>query len=70
MCWATVGVHPHEADACTPATWRELEALAEAPKVIAMGETGLDYYRNLAAKHAQQDAFSISLPLPRRLICP
>ena len=63
MCWATVGVHPHEADACTPATWRELEALAEAPKVIAIGETGLDYYRDLASKHAQQDAFSNQLAL-------
>ncbi len=63
MCWATVGVHPHEADACTPATWRELEALVGAPKVVAIGETGLDYYRNLAAKPAQQNAFATQLAL-------
>ena len=62
-CWATVGVHPHEAAACSAATWRELEALAQAPKVVAIGETGLDYYRNYAAKDAQQDAFSMQLAL-------
>lgn len=62
-CWATVGVHPHEAAACTPATWRELEALAGAPKVVAIGETGLDYYRMLAPKRAQQDAFARQLAL-------
>ena len=62
-CWATVGVHPHEAAAGTPAAWRELEALAGAPKVVAIGETGLDYYRMLAPKRAQQDAFSRQLAL-------
>ena len=62
-CWATVGVHPHEADTCTPATWRDLETLAQAPKVVAIGETGLDYYRNYASKLAQQDAFSKQLAL-------
>ena len=49
-CWATVGIHPHEAETCTRETWRELESLAKAPKVVAIGETGLDYYRNFASK--------------------
>ena len=63
ICWATVGVHPHEADSCTPATWRDLEALAQAPRVVAIGETGLDYYRKYASRRAQQDAFTKQLAL-------
>lgn len=62
-CWATVGVHPHAADACTPATWRDLAELAQAPKVVAIGETGLDYYRDYAAKAAQQHAFATQLEI-------
>ena len=62
-CWATVGVHPHETETCTSATWRQLEALARAPRVVAVGETGLDYYRNYASKPAQQNAFSKQLAI-------
>ena len=62
-CWATVGVHPHEADSCTSATWRDLAELAQAPKVVAIGETGLDYYRDYAAKATQQHAFSQQLAI-------
>ena len=69
-CWATVGIHPHEADACTPETWRELESLAQAPKVVAIGETGLDYYRNLSAKDAQLVAFSQQLALASKVHLP
>jgi len=69
-CWATVGIHPHEAAACGPATWRELESLATAPKVVAVGETGLDYYRNLAPKDAQQVAFSKQLALAAKANLP
>ena len=69
-CWATVGVHPHEAESCSPATWRQLEALARAPKVVAIGETGLDYYRNYAAQPAQHEAFAAQLSLAARLRLP
>ena len=69
-CWATVGIHPHEADACTPNTWRELESLARSPKVVAIGETGLDYYRNLSAKDAQHVAFSQQLALAAKAHLP
>ena len=62
-CWAAVGVHPHETETCTSATWRQLEALARTPKVVAIGETGLDYYRNYASKPAQQNAFSKQLAI-------
>ncbi len=69
-CWATVGIHPHEANSCTPETLRQLEALARAPKVVAIGETGLDYYRNYAAKPTQQEAFAAQLDLAARLRLP
>lgn len=42
--WATVGVHP-ESDAVREPTQEELEALAGRPRVVGIGETGLDYYR-------------------------
>ncbi|MDQ5946267.1 MAG: TatD DNase family protein, partial [Pseudomonadota bacterium] len=41
--FATVGVHPEYSDACEPSE-EQLRALAAHPKVIAIGETGLDYY--------------------------
>ena len=69
-CWATVGVHPHEANACNPETWRELESLAKAPKVVAIGETGLDYYRNYASKDAQAKAFAKQLALAAKANLP
>ena len=69
-CWAAVGVHPHEAADCARATWRELEALAEAPKVVAIGETGLDYYRMLANRETQQAAFARQLALAAQLQLP
>lgn len=69
-CWATVGIHPHEADTCIPETWRELESLATAPKVVAIGETGLDYYRNYASKDAQAKVFATQLALATRVDLP
>ncbi len=65
-CWAAVGIHPHEAESDTPAIWRELESLAKAPKVVAIGETGLDYYRNFASRDSQATAFSRQLALAAR----
>ncbi len=69
-CWATVGIHPHEAETCTPETWRELESLAKAPRVVAIGETGLDYYRNFASKDRQAMAFSQQLALAAKVNLP
>jgi TatD DNase family protein len=42
--FATVAVHPHDVKDITDATWPELRALWAHPKVVAVGETGLDYY--------------------------
>src|SRR5262245_18935050 len=51
--YATVGVHPHDAPSATSETLAELAALARHPKVVAIGETGLDYYRNFAPRETQ-----------------
>ena len=45
--YATVGLHPHDAKILDDKTFEEFKKLAKNPKVIAIGEVGLDYYRNL-----------------------
>ena len=68
--WAAVGVHPHEAATVTPAALAELRALADNPRVVAIGEIGLDYYRDLSPRPQQQDAFVAQLALARELGLP
>lgn len=55
--YAAVGLHPNSASEAGGAFWREMEDLASGEKVVAVGETGLDYYRDRAPKEAQRDAF-------------
>jgi TatD DNase family protein len=50
---AAVGVHPHDADKVDDATWTEVAALASDPRVVATGETGLDYDRLFSPIPAQ-----------------
>jgi TatD DNase family protein len=67
--YATVGIHPHSARHM--AKWvREIERLATSPGVIAIGEIGLDYYRNLSEPSAQRDCFMHFLGLARRMGLP
>src|SRR5436309_1295932 len=42
--WATVATHPHDVAQMTPTWWATHERLARHPRVVAIGETGLDYY--------------------------
>ncbi len=63
--FACLGVHPHEAGA--PGDLGELRTLLEHPKVVAVGETGLDYYRDYAPHDAQQRIFVEQLGLAREL---
>jgi TatD DNase family protein len=66
--WAAVGIHPHEAAGADEAAFEELERLARAsPRVVAVGETGLDFFRNLSPPAAQVEAFRRQLDLARRL---
>ena len=64
--WAAVGIHPHEAADADEAALTEIERLAGGPRVVAIGETGLDFFRNLAPREAQERALRSQLALARR----
>lgn len=68
--YATVGIHPHDANTFTKQTEQEIESLAAHEKVVAIGETGLDYYRDLSPRYAQQEAFRQHLRLAHKLSMP
>ncbi len=55
--YAAVGVHPHDAAETSEGTWDSLRQLAKMPKVIAWGEIGLDYYRDLSPRVKQKEVF-------------
>ncbi|MDR3517786.1 MAG: TatD family hydrolase [Azospirillaceae bacterium] len=64
--WCSVGVHPHHAaEEAAVATLDRLRALSAAPKVIAIGETGLDYFYDSCPRDVQQDSFRRHLQLCR-----
>jgi TatD DNase family protein len=60
---AAVGVHPHHAAATGAADWAELELLARDERVVAVGEIGLDFFRNLSPPDVQRAAFDRQLEL-------
>ncbi|MBI3388591.1 MAG: TatD family hydrolase [Deltaproteobacteria bacterium] len=68
--FATVGTHPHNASALNDDTLAELEQLAKQPKVIAIGETGLDFYYDHSPRPQQEAAFRRSIALARRVGLP
>ncbi|MDH5451118.1 MAG: TatD family hydrolase [Candidatus Bathyarchaeota archaeon] len=68
--YATVGIHPHNASQFNPKVLDKLRELSENPKVVAIGEIGLDYYRNLSPKQAQKKAFEAQLFLTKELELP
>jgi TatD DNase family protein len=65
--YAAVGVHPHGAKKLDGATLAQLRELAQKPKVVAIGEIGLDYYRNLSPRDAQRRAFQAQLAWAAKL---
>ena len=65
--WAAVGIHPHEAADADEAALTEIESLASAPRVVAIGETGLDFFRDRSPREAQTRAFTAQVALARRL---
>jgi TatD DNase family protein len=67
---ATVGIHPHDADKADQDALDELQVLARHPKVVAIGEIGLDYYRDYSPRPAQRQAFRDQLALASALECP
>jgi len=68
--YTAVGIHPHDAKTVTPAVLDELRALAHHPKVVAVGEIGLDYYRDLSPRPVQRRAFAYQLALAAELALP
>jgi len=65
--FATAGVHPHHASDLDAATLSALAELARIPEVVAVGECGLDYFRNFSPRAAQQQAFHRQLELAAQL---
>lgn len=63
--WATIGLHPHEGQEYVhdDVALQEFRALAEQPKVVGIGETGLDYYYNNAPKSDQKKLLRFQLSL-------
>jgi TatD DNase family protein len=55
--YASVAIHPHDASNVSKEDWSQLEALSRQDKVVAIGETGLDYYRNRSKKDDQKLLF-------------
>jgi TatD DNase family protein len=64
--YATVGVHPHDVARMTEADWLILAELALAPRVVGVGETGLDYHYDHSPRDAQQEAFRRFVALARQ----
>ena len=70
MVCATVGGHPHDASDFTESTWAEWRRLAAEPKVVAIGECGLDYFRDLSPRDVQRAVFARHLALAKEVGLP
>jgi TatD DNase family protein len=68
--YAAVGIHPHDAKTVTDETLGELQKLARHPKVVAIGETGLDYHYNLSLHEDQRRVFAEHLKIAADLKLP
>ena len=63
--WASVGIHPHEADQHADLGRDVLLEATENPRVIAIGETGLDYYYDHSDRETQRDLFRMHIGVSR-----
>jgi len=63
--WASIGIHPHEADAHADLGEAALLEAAAHPKVIGIGETGLDYFYDHSDRKVQQDLFRVHIAVAR-----
>ncbi len=63
--WASVGIHPHEADAHADLGADPLRTASDHPKVIAIGETGLDYYYDKSDREVQKALFRMHIGIAR-----
>jgi TatD DNase family protein len=65
--WAAVGFHPHDAKDCDDAAFAEIERLAREPRVVAIGECGLDYHYDYSPRETQRAVFERHLALAKEL---
>ena len=65
--YAAVGLHPEDVKTYTPEGWDMICRLAEHPKVVGIGETGLDYYWDTSTKDAQKVLFEQHIDLAKQL---
>src|SRR3989440_6246063 len=65
--WAAVGIHPHDAAEADDTAFAEIARLAREPRVVAVGEIGLDFFRNLSPREAQERVFRRLLALGREV---
>lgn len=70
FCYATAGVHPHDAKTFDDTTLNELRELATQPQVVAIGECGLDFNRDFSPRPRQEAAFEAQLALAAELQLP
>jgi TatD DNase family protein len=69
--FASVGIHPHEAKSYGEKDYEKILDLAKSsPKVVALGEMGLDFYRNLSPKEKQYEIFEMQVEAARELNLP
>ena len=68
--YATIGMHPHDAKLFNDETLVAFRDLAKHPKVVALGEMGLDYYRNLSPRSTQKSVFDAQIQLAQELNLP
>lgn len=66
-CWATVGVHPHEAASCDTTLEAALRERASLPRVVAIGEVGLDFHYDHSPRDQQAAVFRRFIQLAREL---
>jgi TatD DNase family protein len=68
--YATVGIHPHDAKSADAAALEELKRLGHSDKVVAVGETGLDFHYNFSKQPDQRRVFEAHLGIARELNLP
>lgn len=68
--WATVGLHPHEVAKAPDDAFDRLKQLATSERVVAIGECGLDFYRDLSPRDLQREWFERQLGLANELSLP
>jgi TatD DNase family protein len=68
--WASVGIHPHDAELWTEELWAELEGMASHPRVVALGEMGLDFHYDNSPRDTQRRVFRHQIRCAKQLNLP